>query len=455
MFCKLSQALRTPGRTTRRFFSKKSYYDILGVPRGATQAEIKKAYAKLAREYHPDKNTAADAKQKFSEINDAYQTLADDKKRQVYDQTGMTGDEQKQYQNSGFDPNGQGFDFSDFFRGGQAGGQEGANPFGNMFRDFEDIFGMGRDGGRANVRGADVVLNLEIDFMDAVNGLQKEVSFRVKDNCATCKGNKCKPGTSPTKCNTCAGKGTMNYRQGPMVLQMECNACGGMGTTIKNPCATCRGSGVGHTTKTENIQIPKGINTGQNLRVSGKGNKGEHGGVSGDLLIKIAIKPHPYFRRQDYDVFVDQPLSISQAVLGCKLDVQTLTGKKSITVPPGTMHGNKLKIPGEGVTKLAPNNHTKGDMFVVFSVSIPNSLTPEQRAIFEQLKNLETKKSGGQTAQTSDASGPSGSTGSSDAKGTQSDHAQSAGAPSGSGEGQGAGKDGFFKHFENLFHKSN
>ena len=397
MLSKLAKSLRFGGPTPRRFFaSKQSFYDILGVPKGATQAEIKKAYVKLARELHPDKNPAPDAKQKFSTINEAYTTLSDEKKRQVYDQTGMSGDEQKQYQNSGFDPSGQGFDFNDFFRaqGGQ-GGQGGPNPFADMFKDFEDMFGF--QGGRATAsRGHDVVLTMEIDFMDSINGLERTVSYRVKDVCGTCKGSKCKPGTSPTKCTTCAGKGTMNYRQGPMVIQMACNACGGAGNSIKSPCTSCKGSGVGYSTRTEKILIPKGINNGQNLKVAGKGNQGENGGVAGDVVIKVVVKPDPYFRRQDYDIYVDQHLTISQAVLGTRLDVRTLSGTKTIQVPPGTTHGSKVRLTGEGVTKLPPNQNTKGDMYVVFSVIIPSNLTSEQRSIFEQLKSAETKRASAQ-----------------------------------------------------------
>jgi molecular chaperone DnaJ len=434
MLFKLGQSLRVSSAVPRRFFSsKQSFYDILGVPKGATQSEIKKAYAKLARELHPDKNTAADAKQKFSAINEAYQTLSDEKRRQVYDQTGMTGDEQKQYQSSGFDSSG-GFDFGDFFRQ-QTGGFEGGNPFGGAFKDFEDIF-MGKDGGRATMRGADVVMNLEIDFMDAINGFTKEVSFRVKDTCATCKGSKCKPGTSTSKCSHCAGKGTMNVRQGPMVFTMECGYCNGQGSTIKSPCSACKGSGQGYATRTETIELPKGINTGQNVRVTGKGNKGDNGGPAGDLVFKVTIKPDPYFRRQDFDIYVDQPLTISQAVLGCRVDVRTLTGKKTINVPPGTIHGSKQRMPGEGVTKLAPNQHQKGDQYVVFSVVIPNTLTPEQKAIFEQLKNLETKRAGSTTSQAADAS-------------SQQKTTSEAQDQPGKDNTQ---KEGFFKSFENLFH---
>lgn len=440
MFARLFRNTRLTNTYPIRYFSsRQTYYDILGVPKGATQAEIKKAYVKLARENHPDKNPAADAKSKFASINEAYTTLSDEKKRQVYDQTGMSSDEQKQYQNSGFDPSGQGFDFNDFFRAQGAQGGQGSSPFEGMFGNFEDIFGFDVGGrGRGAVRGADAILNMEIDFMDAVNGFQREVSYRVKDACSTCKGSKAKPGTSATKCTTCAGKGTMNYRQGPMVIQMACNSCGGVGNVIKNPCSTCKGTGVGYTTHKETIQVPKGINTGQNLRVSGKGNQGDNGGPAGDLIIKITVKPDPYFRRQDYDIYVDLPLSISQAVLGAKLEVKTLSGKKTIQVPPGTIHGSKLRMAGEGITKLAPNQHSKGDQYVVFSVTIPSTLTPEQRAIFESLKSLEnTSSSHAHSAKTADS------------KPTTQSSTQQQTTQSSTNE-----QSGFFKTFEKMFHKS-
>lgn len=447
MFVKLAKSLRLAGAPPRRLFStRSSYYDILGVPKGATQAEIKKAYVKLAREYHPDKNPAPEAKSKFSSINEAYTTLADEKKRQVYDRTGMGGDEQKQYQNSGFDPSGQGFDFNDFFKG-QAQGGQGASTFEGVFKDFEEIFGFNSDKARTTAaRGADVVLNLEIDFMDAINGFQKEVSYRIKDSCATCKGTKCKPGTSTTKCTTCSGKGTMNYRQGPMVIQMACNTCGGAGTTIKSPCTSCKGSGVGYSTQTETIHIPKGMNTGQNLRIGGRGNKGENSGPNGDLIVKVIVRPDPYFRRQEYDIYVDVPLTISQAVLGTRMDVRTLSGKKTIQVPPGTVHGSKLRMPGEGVTKLPPNQHAKGDQYVVFSVTIPSTLTPEQRAIFESLKSMETGRTSHAHAHSSAAT---------NSNSTAKANAYESQGVSGAGQAYGPqGGSGFFKSFEKVFNKT-
>lgn len=422
MYHKISGSFsRLNKNVIRQFSNKKSYYDVLGVPKAATQAEIKKAYGKLARELHPDKNPDPAARQKFTQVNEAYGTLIDEKKRQVYDQTGMTGDEQKQYGASGFDPNAEGFDFSDFF-GGKATGQQGG--FEGMFKDFEDIFGFDSGKQSKTKKGNDVIMNLEVSFMEAINGITKEVSYRVKDICSSCKGNKCKPGTTATKCQTCSGKGTVNFRQGPMQIQMGCQACNGVGSFIKNPCTPCKGTGSEYVTINQTVSIPKGINTGQNLRIIEKGNLGENTGKNGDLIIKIVVKPDPFFKRDGYDIYTEQSLTISQAVLGDQIEVRTLTGKKKVSIQPGTIHGSKQRLVGEGVTKLDQNSNSKGDQYVVFSVIIPTQLNPEQRKIFESLKAFE------------------------DNKGQSTSHTfqdQSA--------SDGSKKEGFFRTFENLFHK--
>ena len=374
------------GKGARYLYSKgsKDYYKILGVSKDASRADIKKAFAAKAKEYHPDKNTAANAKDKFAEINEAYQTLGDEKKRGVYDTYGMNADEQKQYDDmGGFDGGG----FGNFWSQGQ-----GMGGFENMFNDFEDIFGFGNSGKRAKrpKRGADVVINMELSFMEAINGINKDITFRVQDTCGTCSGTKCKPGTSPTQCGTCKGKGNVSYRQGPMVIQMGCEPCGGSGTVIKCPCSVCKGSGLAYKQQKENIKVPSGIDTGKNLRLAGKGNKGENGGSSGDVIIKISVKADNYFKRQGYDIITEIPISISQAVLGDDIEVKTIHGKKKVRVVSGTSHGSKIKIPGEGVKKLGMNN--KGDHYCVFSVTIPKTINSEQRAVFEQLRNVESGK---------------------------------------------------------------
>lgn len=369
-----------------RFMARgsKDYYKVLGVGKDATRMDIKKAFAQKAKEFHPDKNPDPSAKDTFSKINEAYQTLGDDKKRQVYDTYGINADEQKEYGDmGGFGSGG----FGDFWNS-----QNSTGGFENIFNDFEDLFGFSGNNKRSKRprRGADVVLNLELSFMEAINGITKEVTFRVQDTCGTCKGSKCKPGTSPTNCGTCKGKGSVSYRQGPMVIQMGCEACGGAGTQIKCPCTLCKGSGLAYKQHKESIKVPSGIDGGKNLRLSGKGNKGEHGGASGDVIIKISVKADPFFKRQGFDIITEIPITISQAVLGDEIEVKTIHGKKKVKISAGTSHGNRLKIPNEGVKKLGVN--AKGDHYCVFNLSVPKTLNGEQRAVFEQLRAVESGK---------------------------------------------------------------
>lgn len=387
--CQILNIIRTS--VIKRSFSKKDdYYSILGVPKSATQSEIKKAFAKLAREYHPDKNSAPDAKDKFSKISEAYSTLSDEKKRDVYNQTGMGGDEQKQYQNSGFDPSGADFDFSDFFRGA-GGGQQGG--FEDVFREFGDMFG---GGGRSNrpSKGADIIISLNLNFFEAVAGSSKEVSFRVQDVCGTCKGNKCKPGTNPEKCFNCSGSGMQTMRQGNFHVQIPCQSCQGQGIRIKSPCQTCKGSGIAGKLLKETLNIPKGVNTGQSLRISGKGNKGERGGSSGDLIVKINVTPDNYFKREGFDIYTELSISIGQAVLGGIAEVRCLNGNRNINIPAGTASGKKIRLPNEGITKLPPNHTQKGDHYVILNIRIPNKLSEKEKKIFEELKEIEMEKGG-------------------------------------------------------------
>lgn len=258
-----------------------------------------------------------------------------------------------------------------------------------MFNDFEDIFGFNTGGRKAKraSKGADVVINIELSFMDAINGISREISYRVQDVCGTCNGNKCKPGSSPCKCPTCSGKGNINYRQGPMVIQMTCEACMGIGTVIKDTCTNCKGTGSAYKTHKETIKVPSGIDNGKNLRLAGKGNKGDNGGMSGDVVIKVTVKSDSYFKREGYDIYTEIPISIGQSVLGDTIDVRTVYGTRTINIPSGTNHGNKLKIPSEGVKKLESNQ--KGDHYCVFSINVPKTLSSEQRKMFEQLRDIE------------------------------------------------------------------
>lgn len=381
-------------RRLRYFSTKKDYYAILGISKDATKAQIKKAFTQKAKEYHPDKNHSPDAKDKFANISEAYQTLNDENKRKVYDAYGMNADEQKNQYSQGF--NNQGFE--GFWNQSNMGGFE------NMFTDFEDIFGFGTGKRpKRTAKGADIILSLELSFMEAIMGASKDIVYKVQTVCGTCNGSKCKPGTSPVKCAKCDGKGNNSYRQGPMVIQMTCEGCMGAGTVIKDHCIVCKGSGISYKQNKETIKIPAGIDTGKNLRLGGKGSLGENGGEPGDIIIKISVKPDPYFRRDGCDIYTDIKLSIAQAVLGDTIDAKTVYGMRKITVPPGTNHGSKIKIPNEGVKKL--DSELKGDHYCVCNVHVPKSLNEDEKKIFERLKELDQRRSG-TNATSSEASRP-------------------------------------------------
>lgn len=373
-----------------RYFSrrKEDFYKILGVNKSASKAEIKKAYAKLAQEYHPDKNPDPSAQTKFAKITEAYQTLNDQKKREIYDSSGMSADEQKEFYNSegGF-PGG----FGDPGYGGfwdQTGGFAG---FEYMFRDFDDFFNFSDSNYKKSkpIKGADVFVNLTIDFMDAVNGSVREVSYKIKDTCGTCLGSGCKPGTKPVKCGTCRGKGNINYRQGPMNIQMTCGDCHGQGTMIKSFCGTCRGSGKDIVIKRQSINVPRGVDSSSNIRLTGFGQKGENGGAPGDLIVRVNVIEDKVFKRKGFDVHIDKELSIAQAVLGTHVEIDTLEGTKTINIPPGTANGGYIKLANKGIHKKAPNQKQRGDFYVNVVVKIPKTLTPRQREIFEELWEME------------------------------------------------------------------
>ena len=350
-------------RPTNTLYSK-DYYKILGVSRSASASDIKKKYFQGAKKLHPDVNKAANAQEKFSEFNEAYETLSDEGKRRVYDQTGMTGDEQSQAgAGAGGDPfggfggfggfpgggQGQG-GFWDQFTGGAQGRPGGGMPgggFEDMFGDFEDFFNMGGSGKRGkpqgHVKGRDVSLNITIDFMEAVEGVNKTVKYQKVDDCSRCHGSGAQPGTSETNCSTCGGSGFQTVRQGSMIFQSACPSCGGAGKVIRNPCLSCQGQGSVQTSATETIKIPKGVDTGVNLRMSGKGNKSPHG-AAGDLMIKVNVKDHHYFKRDKFDIHTNKYITISEAILGGETTVKTLTGDMKLKINSGTQHDDRKKL---------------------------------------------------------------------------------------------------------------
>jgi molecular chaperone DnaJ len=305
----------------------------------------------------------------------------------------VTGDQQDQYnQQYGGNPFGGGFGG---FGGGFTGNPSGQNAgYDQSFKDFwdgiEDFFETGGGKGSASKKGKDILSNIEISFMDSINGCQKTVNFERTSVCGTCNGSKSRPGTGPTKCSTCGGSGKVFYKQGFMSIGMECNACHGEGSVIRNPCTTCYGKGVINSKASETINVPKGVNDGMNLRVARKGHFSS-GGQNGDLFVKVKVRPHPYFRRDNFDIHTVNNITISQAVLGAKVQVRTLTGDVTVTIDPGTNDGDTKKLQNYGITKLPPNQTQKGHHFVKFKIVIPTKLTSEQKELFERLNIIEEK----------------------------------------------------------------
>jgi molecular chaperone DnaJ len=364
--------------------AKKDYYAILGVSQSASESEIKKAYFSLAKQYHPDVNKDPSAKNKFAEISTAYETLGDSEKRKTYDATGMTGDEQDQAKNAGFDASG----FSGFNPFGGFSSGAGFGSFQDIFSEFEDFFGQGKKE-KVNYKGEDITISLEISFLDAVKGAQKQVNLERKGICTTCKGTKVKPGTSPSKCTNCGGRGTIFFQRGPMSIQTVCTKCKGTGTVIKAYCTPCKGAGYSYSDYMETVNIPAGVNHGQSLRMANKGHQSEGGGPQGDLIIKVNVASHPVFKREGQDIHSDVVLNVPQAALGTVIELETLYGTVKLNVEPGTNSGDQKKIPLHGVPYLPPNQNKKGDHIATFKVKIPKNLTEHQKKLYKELATEE------------------------------------------------------------------
>ena len=347
---------------------KRDYYEVLGIQRGAALDEIKKAYRKLAVKFHPDKNPGdSAAEEKFKEAAEAYGVLSDEEKRARYDRYGHSGVSGM----GGFDPN----QFADF-----------GDILGDLF-GFGDIFGAGRRRTTRPARGNDLRYDLQIEFNDAVFG--KEVSLDVPRviMCTTCDGSGAKPGTSPVSCSGCGGRGQIRYSQGFFAMARTCPQCGGAGKVIKDPCVTCSGAGRLRETKSLAVKIPAGVDDGSRLRVAGEGEAGWNGGPAGDLYVFISVREHPTFTRRDYDIHSEHPVSFTQAALGAETKIDTLDGKETLRIPPGTQPNQVFRVRGKGVQFL--DGSGRGDHYVHVVVRIPSSLTDEQRRLLEQLASLE------------------------------------------------------------------
>jgi molecular chaperone DnaJ len=352
---------------------KRDYYHVLEVGRSASEEDIKKAFRKKALELHPDRNKRPDAEEKFKEVNEAYQVLSDPDRRRKYDQFGHAG---------------VGADFSSAgFQG--YGGFEG---FGDVFEAFFGGQGnqRGSTGTRAR-RGNDLQISLSLTFEEAVFGVEKQVDLNRNDRCGHCRGNGSEPGSRLETCNNCKGTGQVKRSQqslfGQFVQIVTCSSCGGVGEKIINPCSECRGKGIQINERQIAVKIPAGVENGSQVRLTGEGEAGVHGGGSGNLFIQLNVQEHEYFIREGYDILYTLPLSFSQVALGTDVNIPLVRGTVSLKIPTGTQPGRVFRLKGKGVRHL--NGRGQGDQLVVIQIMTPTNLSKEQEALFEQLSGLD------------------------------------------------------------------
>jgi molecular chaperone DnaJ len=356
--------------------NKRDYYEVLGVDRGASDQDLKKAYRRLAHQVHPDKNqTDPEAEEKFKEAAEAYAILSNAEQRQRYDRFGHAGVSNSAANASWGAP---GF-----------GGIE--DILGDLF-GFGDVFGStGRGGSRrsSSQRGADLRYDLEITLEQAAEGMTAQLRIPKLETCETCTGSGAKPGTKPEVCRTCQGAGQVRFQQGFFSVSRTCSTCRGVGQVISSPCETCHGSGRVEHEKSIEVKIPAGVETGSRLRLQAEGESGSFGGPPGDLYVVIHVAEHEEFERQGNNLYASVPVTFAQAALGAEVDVKTLHGTESLKVPAGTQTGTVFRVRGQGMPVLGGRG--KGDLFVSVSVITPTSLTREQRKLLEQLAKIETE----------------------------------------------------------------
>lgn len=360
---------------------KRDYYDVLGLQKGAGEDEIKKAYRAQARKYHPDLHpNDKECEEKFKELTEAYEVLSDSEKRSAYDQFG----------HAGVDPN----------YGGGMGGMGGMGGFGDVGDIFENLFGGMFGGGRstssANAprQGRDISVGVNLSFMEACTGKKAEIKIQRMERCPDCGGSGAAAGTSADICRDCQGRGTIKSTQrtpfGMISQSKPCPHCGGKGKVITTPCGKCRGVGRVRTPSTIMVDIPAGIDNGQSLRVSGKGDSGLNGGPSGNLIVTVNVRPHPLFVRDGYDIYCDIPLTYAQAVLGDEITVPTIDGNVKYRVGEGTQTGTKFRLKGKGVKRLQRTD--RGDQYVTVSVEVPKDLTKKQKELLKQFEESLSEK---------------------------------------------------------------
>jgi molecular chaperone DnaJ len=351
----------------------KDLYGALGVSKGASADEIKKAYRKLAREYHPDKNPGdAAAEERFKEVQHAYDVLSDAEKRKQYDAFGSADGRR------GFDPRGGGFNYAGDFNIGDLG------DLGDI---FGGIFGRGR-GARQQTRaqsGADLEVEVSLSFEDSLKGIETRIPVEVETACSECGGSGAKPGTSPKVCPECRGRGVISESQGLFALSQPCPRCRGNGTVIEDPCPRCRGTGRERRTRRYSVKIPPGVKDGTRIKLKGKGESGVAGGPPGDLHVVTRVAESPIYERRGADLVVDVPVSLADAALGTEVDVPTPDGAVSMKVPAGSEHGKLLRIKGRGAPKLKGG---KGDVLARLRLEVPKKLNKKQRELYEQLRNV-------------------------------------------------------------------
>ncbi len=361
---------------------KRDYYEVLGVSKKATDEELKKAYRKLAKKYHPDANpdNKAEAEAKFKEVNEAYETLSDPQKRKMYDQFGADGP--------------QGFNgFNGFNGGGTYTYSTGFDGFGDIFSDLGDLFGFG--GGRGSQRasngpskGANLRYEVDLTFEEAYSGVTKEINITRNEKCGTCAGTGAKPGTHAETCSVCGGKGTVTTMQttllGQMRVQTTCSNCHGSGKVIKEPCLTCGGKGTVRKQTKISVKIPAGIDDGQTVVLRGEGEPGKNGGTNGDIYITVRLKKNRIFTRQDDNVYCDIPITFTQATLGADIEIPLVDGGKvSYRIPEGTQSGTKFTIKDKGFVHI--NSGYRGNLIFTVQVQVPKRLTKEQRDLLVEL----------------------------------------------------------------------
>ena len=362
--------------------AKRDYYEVLGVVKSASAEEIKKAYRKLALKYHPDRNKGnKEAESKFKEASEAYHVLSDKERKTNYDQFGHAAFEGASGRGgfSNFDFSGA---FSDIF---------GSDIFDDFFEGFS---GTGRRRRRrtSDYRGEDLRYDLSISLSDAYKGKKQELNFSSTETCTKCKGSCAEPGSKPVLCQMCGGQGRVRSSQGFFTIQQSCPECNGSGEQISDPCKECRGMGKKQTKKKIFTNIPKGVDDGTRIRLSGKGEAGIKGGENGDLYIFVSVESHNIFKRSEENLFFEFPISFTDATLGTTVEVPTLDGGKAkVKIPPGTQHGKQFRLRGKGMPIIRSKDF--GDLYIRIITEVPTSLTKEQKSLLEQFKKLEDSKS--------------------------------------------------------------